>query len=126
MVNTVTESRTAQKVGSDAQPVISSKVADVALSGSALLPTTSSKSMGLGSIVNTVTESRIAQKVGSGAQSLMSHITPKGAAMALAGSGLALTPMSAMASDTMDVIGIGGDIAETVGKTGLTKVLKPL
>ncbi|MEC6881456.1 phage tail tape measure protein [Photobacterium piscicola] len=126
MVNTVTESRIAQKVGSDAQPVISSKVADVALAGSALLPTTSSKSTGLGQIVNTVTESRIAQKVGSGAQSLMSHITPKGMAMALAGSGLALTPMSAMASDTMDMIGIGGDIAETVGKTGLTKVLKPL
>ncbi|SKA59026.1 Phage-related minor tail protein [Photobacterium toruni] len=130
MVNTVTESRIAQKVGSDAQslidPVISSKGAGVALAGSDLLPTTSSKSMGLGSIVNSVTESRIAQKVGSGAQSLMSHITPKGMAMALAGSGLALTPMSAMASDTMDVIGIGGDIAETVGKTGLTKVLKPL
>ncbi|MEC6814457.1 phage tail tape measure protein [Photobacterium toruni] len=130
MVNTVTESRFTQKVGSDAQslidPVISSKGAGVALAESALLPTTSSKSMGLGSIVNTVTESRIAQKVGSGAQSLMSHITPKGMAMALAGSGLALTPMSAMASDTMDVIGIGGDIAETVGKTGLTKVLKPL
>ncbi|PQJ41140.1 phage tail tape measure protein [Photobacterium aquimaris] len=126
MVNTVTESRIAQKVGSGAQPVISSKVADVALTGSALLPTTSSKSTGLGQIVNTVTESRIAQKVGSGAQSLMSHITPKGIAMALAGSGLALTPMSAMASDTMDMIGIGGDIAETVGKTGLTKVLKPL
>lgn len=130
MVNTVTESRIAQKVGSGAQslidPVISSKEAGVALAGSALLPTTSNKSMGLGSIVNTVTESRIAQKVGSGAQSLMSHITPKGMAMALAGSGLALTPMSAMASDTMDMIGIGGDIAETVGKTGLTKVLKPL
>ncbi|PSV98302.1 phage tail tape measure protein [Photobacterium iliopiscarium] len=130
MVNTVTESRIAQKVGSDAQslidPVISSKGAGVALAGSALLPTTSSKAMGLGSMVNTVTESRIAQKVGSGAQLLMSHITPKGMAMALAGSGLALTPMSAMASDTMDMIGIGGDIAETVGKTGLTKVLKPL
>ncbi|WP_279147025.1 phage tail tape measure protein [Photobacterium carnosum] len=126
MVNTVTESRIAQKVGSDAQSlmdhVFSPKGAGVALAGSALLPTTSSKAMGLGSMVNTVTESRIAQKVGSGAQSLMSHITPKGMAMALAGSGLALTPMSAMASDTMDVI----DIAETVGKTGLTKVLKPL
>ena len=56
----------------------------------------------------------------------MSHITPKSVGMALAGSGLALTPMAAMASDAMDVIGVGSDIAETVGKTGLTKVLKPL
>ncbi|WP_080176610.1 phage tail tape measure protein, partial [Photobacterium toruni] len=147
IVNTVTESRIAQKVGSGAQSlmdhVFSPKGAGLALAGSALLPMTArssdvidpqskplttikDKSTGLGSMVNTVTESRIAQKVGSGAQSLMSHITPKGMAMALAGSGLALTPMSAMASDTMDVIGIGGDIAETVGKTGLTKVLKPL
>lgn len=147
LLSSVMESRMAQKVGSGAQSlmdhVFSPKGAGLALAGSALLPMTArasdvidpqskppttikDKSTGLGSIVNTVTESRIAQKVGSGAQSLMSHITPKGMAMALAGSGLALTPMSAMASDTMDVIGIGGDIAETVGKTGLTKVLKPL
>lgn len=147
LLSSVMESRMAQKVGSGAQSlmdhVFSPKGAGLALAGSALLPMTArasdvidpqskpstnikDKSMGLGSIVNTVTESRIAQKVGSGTQSLMSHITPKGMAMALAGSGLALTPMSAMASDTMDVIGIGGDIAETVGKTGLTKVLKPL
>ncbi|MEC6900694.1 phage tail tape measure protein, partial [Photobacterium piscicola] len=147
LLSSVMESRMAQKVGSGAQSlmdhVFSPKGAGLALAGSALLPmkarasdvidpqskpptTIKDKSTGLGSIVNTVTESRIAQKVGSGAQSLMNHITPKGMAMALAGSGLALTPMSAMASDTMDVIGIGGDIAETVGKTGLTKVLKPL
>ncbi|WP_235169303.1 phage tail tape measure protein [Photobacterium iliopiscarium] len=130
IVKTVTERRTAQKVGSGAQSlmghVFPPKGTAVALAGSALLPTTSSKSTGLGQIVNTVTESRIAQKVGSGTQSLMSHITPKSVGMALAGSRLALTPMSAMASDTMDMIGIGGDIAETVGKTGLTKVLKPL
>ncbi|OBU19280.1 phage tail tape measure protein [Photobacterium aquimaris] len=147
LLRSVMESRMAQKVGSGAQSlmdhVFSPKGAGLALAGSALLPMTArasdvidpqskplttikDKSTGLGSMVNTVTESRIAQKVGSGAQSLMSHITPKGMAMALAGSGLALTPMSAMASDTMDVIGIGGDIAETVGKTGLTKVLKPL
>ncbi|PSV14923.1 phage tail tape measure protein [Photobacterium kishitanii] len=81
---------------------------------------------GLGGLLSSVMESRIAQKVGSGAQSLVSNVTPKGAAMALAGSGLALMPMDAMASDAMDVIGIGGDIAETAGKTGLTKVLKPL
>nr|WP_269780979.1 phage tail tape measure protein [Photobacterium carnosum] len=130
IVNKVTESRIAQKVGSGAQSlmghVFPPKGTAVALAGSALLPTTSSKSTGLGQIVNTVTESRIAQKVGSGTQSLMSHITPKSVGMALAGSGLALTPMAAMASDAMDVIGVGGDIAETVGKTGLTKVLKPL
>ncbi|WP_408900125.1 phage tail tape measure protein [Photobacterium piscicola] len=147
LLSSVMESRMAQKVGSGTQSlmdhVFSPKGAGLALAGSALLPMTArasdvidpqgkplttikDKSTGLGSMVNTVTESRIAQKVGSGAQSLMSHITPKGMAMALAGSGLALTPMSAMASDTMDVIGIGGDIAETVGKTGLTKVLKPL
>ncbi|MEC6831242.1 phage tail tape measure protein [Photobacterium toruni] len=147
LLRSVMESRMAQKVGSGAQSlmdhVFSPKGAGLALAGSALLPMTArasdvidpqgkpsttikDKSTGLGSMVNTVTESRIAQKVGSGVQSLMSHITPKGMAMALAGSGLALTPMSAMASDTMDVIGIGGDIAETVGKTGLTKVLKPL
>ena len=130
IVKTVTERRTAQKVGSGAQSlmghVFPPKGTAVALAGSALLPTTSSKSTGLGQIVNTVTESRIAQKVGSGTQSLMSHITPKSVGMALAGSGLALTPMGAMASDAMDVIGVGGDIAETVGKTGLTKVLKPL
>lgn len=81
---------------------------------------------GLGGLLSSVMESRMAQKVGSGAQSLVSNVTPKGAAMALAGSGLALMPMDAMASDAMDVIGIGGDIAETAGKTGLTKVLKPL
>ncbi|KJG11606.1 phage tail tape measure protein [Photobacterium kishitanii] len=81
---------------------------------------------GLGGLLSSVIESRMAQKVGSGAQSLVSNVTPKGAAMALAGSGLALMPMDAMASDAMDVIGIGGDIAETAGKTGLTKVLKPL
>ena len=130
IVNTVTESRIAQKVGSGAQSlmghVFPPKGTAVALAGSALMPTTSSKSTGLGQIVNTVTESRIAQKVGSGTQSLMSHITPKSVGMALAGSGLALTPMAAMASDAMDVIGVGSDIAETVGKTGLTKVLKPL
>ncbi|PSU88952.1 phage tail tape measure protein [Photobacterium kishitanii] len=81
---------------------------------------------GLGGLLSSVMESRMAQTVGSGAQSLVSNVTPKGAAMALAGSGLALMPMDAMASDAMDVIGIGGDIAETAGKTGLTKVLKPL
>ncbi|PSU88456.1 phage tail tape measure protein [Photobacterium kishitanii] len=81
---------------------------------------------GLGGLFSSVMESQMAQKVGSGAQSLVSNVTPKGAAMALAGSGLALMPMDAMASDAMDVIGIGGDIAETAGKTGLTKVLKPL
>ncbi|WP_305809840.1 phage tail tape measure protein [Photobacterium kishitanii] len=81
---------------------------------------------GLGGLLSSVMESRMAQKVGSGAQSLVSNVTPKGAAMALAGSGLALMPMDAMASDAIDVIGIGGDIAETAGKTGLTKVLKPL
>ncbi|PSV18226.1 phage tail tape measure protein [Photobacterium kishitanii] len=81
---------------------------------------------GLGGLLSSVMESRMAQKVGSGAQSLVSNVTPKSAAMALAGSGLALMPMDAMASDAMDVIGIGGDIAETAGKTGLTKVLKPL
>ncbi|PSW29183.1 phage tail tape measure protein [Photobacterium phosphoreum] len=147
LLRSVMESRMAQKVGSGAQSllghVFSPKGAGLALAGSALLPMTArasdvidpqskpslnikDKSTGLGSIVNTVTESRIAQKMGSGAQSLMSHVTPKGMAMALAGSGLALTPMAAMASDVMDVIGVGGDIAETVGKTGLTKVLKPL
>ena len=147
LLRSVMESRMAQKVGSGAQSlmdhVFSPKGAGLALAGSALLPMTArasdvidpqskplttikDKSTGLGQIVNTVTESRIAQKMGSGAQSLMSYITPKGMTMALAGSGLALTPMSAMASDTMDMIGIGGDIAETVGKTGLTKVLKPL
>ncbi|MCD9544177.1 phage tail tape measure protein [Photobacterium carnosum] len=81
---------------------------------------------GLGGLLSSVMESQMAQKVGSGAQSLVSNVTPKGAAMALAGSGLALMPMDAIASDAMDVIGIGGDIAETAGKTGLTKVLKPL
>ncbi|WP_413506271.1 phage tail tape measure protein [Photobacterium phosphoreum] len=128
LLSSVMESRIAQTVGSGAQSLMDHvrSPKGAALAGSALIPTTSSKSTGLGQIVNTVTESRIAQKVGSGAQSLMSHVTPRGAAMALAGSGLALMPMDVMASDAMDVIGIGGDIAETVGKTGLTKVLKPL
>lgn len=147
LLRSVMESRMAQKVSSGTQSlmghVFSPKGAGLALAGSALLPMTArasdvidpqskpstnikDKSTGLGQIVNTVTESRIAQKVGSGTQSLMSHVTPKGVAMALAGSGLALTPMGAMASDAMDVIGVGGDIAEIVGKTGLTKVLKPL
>ncbi|SMY15573.1 phage tail tape measure protein [Photobacterium aquimaris] len=128
LFSSVMESRIAQTVGSGAQSLMDHvrSPKGAALAGSALIPTTSSKSTGLGQIVNTVTESRIAQKVGSGAQSLMSHVTPKGAAMALAGSGLALMPMDVMASDAMDVIGIGGDIAETAGKTGLTNVLKPL
>ncbi|WP_305845817.1 phage tail tape measure protein [Photobacterium kishitanii] len=128
LFSSVMESRIAQTVGSGAQSLMDHvrSPKGAALAGSALIPTTSSKSTGLGQIVNTVTESRIAQKVGSGAQSLMSHVTPKGTAMALAGSGLALMPMDVMASDAMDVIGIGGDIAETAGKTGLTKVLKPL
>ncbi|MEC6900698.1 phage tail tape measure protein, partial [Photobacterium piscicola] len=128
LFSSVMESRMAQTVGSGAQSLMDHvrSPKGAALAGSALIPTTSSKSTGLGQIVNTVTESRIAQKVGSGAQSLMSHVTPKGAAMALAGSGLALMPMDVMASDVMDVIGIGDDIAETAGKTGLTKVLKPL
>ncbi|PSW81123.1 phage tail tape measure protein [Photobacterium angustum] len=79
---------------------------------------------GLGGLFSSVMESRMAHNMGSGAQSLVSNVTPKGAAMALAGSGLALMPMDAMASDAMDMI--GDDIADTASKTGLTKVLKPL
>lgn len=50
-------------------------------------------------------------------------VQPKGAALAMAGSGIAMMPMNAMAADAIE---IGGDVADTLGKAGLARVLKPL
>jgi TP901 family phage tail tape measure protein len=59
------------------------------------------------------------------ARSVMDNrfVQPKGAALAMAGSGIAMMPMSAMAADAIE---IGGDVADSMGKVGLSRVLKPL
>ncbi|UIP28904.1 phage tail tape measure protein [Photobacterium sp. TLY01] len=52
-----------------------------------------------------------------------SAINPKGAALSLGGGAVAMMPMSALAESALE---IGGDVAESAGKTGLSSVLKPL
>ncbi|ODA28350.1 phage tail tape measure protein, partial [Veronia pacifica] len=52
-----------------------------------------------------------------------SMLDPKLAALSLAGGGVAMAPMGAIAEEA---IGIGGDVADVAGKMGISKVLKPL
>ncbi|WP_158161260.1 phage tail tape measure protein [Grimontia hollisae] len=48
---------------------------------------------------------------------------PKAAGLSLGGGALAMMPMTAMATDAIE---IGGDVAEATGKLGLSRILKPL
>ncbi|HIF9272826.1 TPA: phage tail tape measure protein [Photobacterium damselae] len=128
VIDTVANSRIAQNLSSGVQSLLGSgknPIQAMVAPLPAAVPMVRSSSSGLGNIVNGVTESRIGKGVSAGSKSLLGHVrhNPMGSLLAVAGSGLALDPMADMASD---VIGIGTDIAEKAGKTGLTKVLKPL
>ncbi|CAG9001764.1 MAG: hypothetical protein CENE_03791 [Candidatus Celerinatantimonas neptuna] len=83
------------------------------------------KRHGLGGLVARVLESPLTQKVGDIWQNgtARGYIHPKGLALAGIGGTIASMPLNGWARDAVD---IGGDVAEGLGKRGLSKVFKPL